>query len=150
MLYATTGEEDIKIRLDYCISELKRCQDKRGTGYVGAIPNEDKLWDDVSKGIIDGRNFNLNNVWVPWYNLHKLWSGLIDAYIFGENETAKTIVIALTDWACDKFKDLTEEQWQNILTCEHGGMNDALYNVYAITGDTRHLEIANKFYHKKY
>lgn len=85
MLYATTGEEDIKIRLDYCISELKRCQDKRGTGYVGAIPNEDKLWDDVSKGIIDGRNFNLNNVWVPWYNLHKLWSGLIDAYIFGEN-----------------------------------------------------------------
>ena len=149
MLYATTGEEDIKIRLDYCISELKRCQDKRGTGYVGAIPNEDKLWDDVSKGIIDGRNFNLNNVWVPWYNLHKLWSGLIDAYIFGENETAKTIVIALTDWACDKFKDLTEEQWQNILTCEHGGMNDALYNVYAITGDTRHLEIANKFYHKK-
>ncbi len=73
--------------------------------------NEDKLWDNVSKGIIDGRNFNLNNVWVPWYNLHKLWSGLIDAYIFGENETAKTIVIALTDWACDEFKDLTEEQW---------------------------------------
>lgn len=149
MLYAATGETEVKTRLDYCISELKKCQDKRGTGYVGAIPNEDKLWDDIANGNIDGRNFNLNNVWVPWYNLHKLWSGLIDAYIFGENETAKTVVVALTDWACEKFKTLTEEQWQNILTCEHGGMNDALYNVYAITGDVRHLELANKFYHKK-
>lgn len=148
MLYAATGDADVKERVEYCISELKRCQDARGTGYVGAIPGEDKLWNDIANGIIDARNFNLNDIWVPWYNLHKLWSGLVDAYLFAENETAKNIVIRLTDWACDKFKGLTDEQWQQILTCESGGMNDALYNVYAISGNLRHLQLAEKFYHK--
>lgn len=148
MLYAATGDTDVKERVEYCISELKRCQDARGTGYVGAIPGEDKLWNDVANGNIEAKNFNLNGIWVPWYNLHKLWSGLIDAYFFAESDMAKDVVIRLTDWACHKFNNLTEEQWQQILTCESGGMNDALYNVYAISGNPAHLQLAGKFYHK--
>lgn len=38
MLYAATNDADVKERVEYCVSELKRCQDARGTGYVGAIP----------------------------------------------------------------------------------------------------------------
>ncbi len=149
MLYAVTGDEQIKQRVDYIVAELKRCQTARGTGYVGGIPNEDQLWDQVAKGDIRALGFDLNGLWVPWYTLHKLWAGLLDAYLYTDNEEAKEIVVKLTDWACDKFKNLSDTQWQTMLTCEIGGMNDVLMTVYAITGEQKHLDLANKFYHKK-
>lgn len=148
MLYAADGDDRVKTNLEYSINELRRCQDARGTGYVDAIPDGDKLWNDVVNGKIDANTGWLNGIWVPWYNLHKLWAGLIDAYLYTGNETAKNIVVDLTDWACDKFKNLTDAQWQAMLHCETGGINDALYNTYAITGDPRHLALAEKFYHK--
>ncbi len=148
MLYGATGDTKVLEKIEYCIAELKKCQDARG-GYVDAIPGSDQLWDDVLAGKIhiDGTGW-LNTIWVPWYNLHKLWAGLTDIYLYTGNETAKDIVINQTNWACKKFEPLTDEQWQQMLHCETGGMNDALYNVYAITGDPKHLELARKFYHK--
>lgn len=148
MLYAATGDAQVKEKLDYSISELKRCQDAIGTGYVAGIPDGEKLWDDIAAGKIEAINPNLNGVWVPWYNLHKLWAGLIDNYLYTGNETAKDIVVGLTDWACDKFKNLTEAQWQTMISCETGGMNDALYNTYGLTGKPEHLQLAGKFYHQ--
>lgn len=148
MLYAATGDEQVKAKLEYSISELKRCQDAIGTGYVAGIPDGEKLWDDIAAGKIEAINPNLNGIWVPWYNLHKLWAGLIDNYLYTGNETAKEIVVGLTDWACDKFKNLTEAQWQTMISCETGGINDALYNTYGLTGDPDHLALAGKFYHK--
>lgn len=148
MLYAATGDKVVLEKIEYSIGELRRCQQARGTGYVDAIPGGDQLWNDVVNGKIDANTGWLNGIWVPWYNLHKLWSGLVDTYLYTNNETAKEIVMGLTDWACDKFKSLTDEQWQKMLYCETGGMNDALYNVYAISGNPKHLALAEKFYHK--
>ena len=38
-MYAATGNKEIKARLDYMISELKRCQDAAGDGYLCGVPN---------------------------------------------------------------------------------------------------------------
>ncbi len=148
MLYATTGNEQIKQRVDYIVSELGKCQNARKTGYVGGIPDEDRLWNEIASGKINALGFDLNGLWVPWYTLHKLWAGLLDAYFYAGNEQAKDIVIKLTDWTCDKFKNLTEAQWQQMLVCEIGGMNEVIMSVYGITGEAKHLELANKFYQK--
>lgn len=149
MLYAVTGDTEVKGQIEYSISEIRRCQLARGTGYVGSIPGEDQLWNNIAAGNIDARNFNLNDIWVPFYNLHKVWSGLVDAYLFADEETAKDIFTDLADWACEKFKNLTDDQWQTILTTEFGGMNDVLHTIYSITEDPDHLRLAEKFYHKK-
>ncbi len=149
MLYATSGDAAVKTKLDYCISELKRCQDAIGTGYVGGVPGKEKIWDEMANG--DFREVStgwINGIWVPWYNIHKLFAGLVDTYLYTGNETARTIVVDLTDWADKKFENLTDDQWQQMIYCETGGINDALYNVYAITGNPKHLELADKFYHK--
>ncbi|WP_455585173.1 beta-L-arabinofuranosidase domain-containing protein [Bacteroides sp.] len=148
MLYAATGDAEVLAKIEYSINELRKCQEARGTGYVDAIPGGEQLWNDVVKGNIDANTGWLNGIWVPWYNLHKLWAGLVDTYLYTGNEKAKAIVLELTDWACEKFKNLTDEQWQKMLYCETGGMNDALYNVYAISGKPEHLALAKKFYHK--
>lgn len=89
LMYASTGDKDILARLDYVIAELKKCQDKLGNGYIGGIPDSKKMWDEIAKGEIRADNFSTNERWVPWYNLHKIYAGLRDAYLYAHNDDAK-------------------------------------------------------------
>lgn len=148
MMYASTGNEEIKKRLDYMISELARCQYKDGTGYVGGIPEGKVFWDRIHKGDIDGSSFGLNNTWVPIYNIHKLFAGLIDTYNYTGNEKAKEIVIKLGDWFIELIRPLSDEQIQKILKTEHGGINESFADLYIITKDKKYLETAKKLSQK--
>ena len=49
MHYAATGNQACKERLDYVLAELKRCQDKNGNGYVGGVPDSERLWGEVKR-----------------------------------------------------------------------------------------------------
>lgn len=132
----------------YVVNELKECQDARGDGYVGGVPEGDRLWDELRRGHIASKGFDLNGIWVPWYNLHKLWMGLYDAYTLCGLDDAFEVLVKLSDWAIDVTRNLSDEQWQRMLDCEHGGMNEALAQVYGITGERRFLELAFKFNHR--
>ncbi|MEZ4900028.1 MAG: glycoside hydrolase family 127 protein [Saprospiraceae bacterium] len=145
-MYAATGQEDYKQRTDYVVDELARCQAARGTGYVGAIPKEDSTWSVIASGEIVSRGFDLNGLWSPWYNLHKVFAGLLDVYQYTGNRKALEIAIKFADWINDKFAGLTEEQWQEMLKCEYGGMNDALVNLYALTKNEKYLALSRKFH----
>jgi len=149
VMYAATGNEALKKKVDYIVAELKRCQDARKTGYVGAIPKEDSIFNEVAKGNINSKGFDLDGGWVPWYTVHKVMAGLEDAYLYCDNRHALNIVIDLCDWIDIKFKNLTEAQWQQMLITEQGGMNETLANAYAFTGNKRYLNLSNKFYHKE-
>ena len=70
-MYAATGDEEIKQRLDYMLSELKRAQDAAGDGYLCGAPNGRKIWEAVSKGDIQASSFGLNGGWVPLYKIQK-------------------------------------------------------------------------------
>lgn len=148
MMYAVSDDVRFKERVDYIVRELAVCQHARKTGYVGGIPNEDKIWSEVSAGDIRTEGFDLNGGWVPWYTLHKLWAGLIDAYRYTDNEQARTVVTKLSDWAVNSFGHLSEEQFQKMLRSEFGGMNEALAEMYAITGNKSYLRLARQFYHQ--
>ena len=136
MLYAATDNEELKTRLDYMISELERCQNKNGNGYVGGIPQGKVFWERIHKGDIDGSGFGLNNTWVPLYNIHKLFAGLIDAYRFTGSDKAKTIVIKLGDWFIDLIEPLSDEQIQSILKTEHGGITES-FAIYILSQKMR-------------
>jgi len=148
MYYAATGDVRFKEKTDYVVEELALCQAARKTGYVGSIPREDSVWHEVSKGNIRSAGFDLNGLWSPWYTLHKVFSGLMDAYLYVNNKQAKEVVIKFADWADHITAGLNDEQLQKMLACEFGGMNEALLNVYAITGNKKYLEVADRFYHK--
>ena len=150
MLYASTDNQELKTRLDYMLSELERCQTKNGNGYVGGIPEGKIFWERIRKGDIDGSGFGLNNTWVPLYNIHKLFAGLIDAYHFTDSEQAKSIVVKLGDWFIDLIATLSDEQIQNILKTEHGGINESFADLYIITKDKKYLDTAKKLTHKNF
>lgn len=146
LMYSTTGNTVFKQRVDYIVGELARCQKARKTGYVGAIPNEDSIFGRVAKGDIQSGGFDLNGGWSPWYTVHKVMAGLVDAYLYTGNQEALTVVTKMADWADNLLKPLSDAQMQKMLVCEYGGMNDVLVNIYAITGNKKYLNLANRFF----
>ena len=81
-LWAATGEDDLRERLDYALGELVRAQAARGTGYVGGVPGGAALFAALAtEGVAAARAFGESPNWVPWYNLHKTFQGLIDAHL---------------------------------------------------------------------
>lgn len=77
-----TGDAELKEKLDSIISGLKECQDKLGTGFLfGAKVNQPDNVEyqfDVLEGKAKG------DIWVPWYNMHKMLAGLVDTYSIRE------------------------------------------------------------------
>lgn len=147
-MYASTGNEEIGKRLDYFLSELKRCQDASGNGYLCGVPDGKTIWNEIKEGKINANPFGLNDRWVPLYNIHKIYAGLRDAYLVAGKEEAKGMLVALTDWMMNIVSGLTDEQIQDMLRSEHGGLNEVFADVYAITGDEKYLELAKRFSHR--
>jgi len=147
-MYAATGNKEAKRRLDYMVDELALCQQRNGGGYLGGTPGGKQMWQQIKAGTIDAGSFSLNKKWVPWYNIHKTYAGLRDAYLFGGNAKAKGMLVQLADWAQALTASLTDAQMQDMLRSEHGGMNEVLADVAAITGDTTYLTLARRFSHR--
>jgi DUF1680 family protein len=149
LAWAATGNRDVGERLQYMLDELQRAQQKHGNGYLGGVPGSTALWESVAAGDIRAEPFGLNDAWVPWYNLHKIFAGLRDAWFYTGNIKARDMLVALADWTDDLVAGLSDEQLQTMLQTEHGGMNEVLADVAAITGDSRYLELARRFSHRQ-
>ncbi|CAH0280618.1 Non-reducing end beta-L-arabinofuranosidase [Massilia sp. Bi118] len=148
LMYASTGDAGVKERLDYFVAELKRAQQANGDGYLGGIPGGRAAWREVAAGKLHADNFSVNGKWVPWYNLHKIYAGLRDAWRYGGSEDARAMLIGLSDWALRLTSHLTDAQMQSMLKSEHGGMNEVLADVYQMTGQRKYLDLALKFSHQ--
>ena len=148
MMYASTGDEAVLERLNYMVDVLAECQQRNGNGYVGGVPGGEQVWEEIRKGNIDAASFSLNGKWVPLYNIHKLYAGLRDAYWIANNEKAQEVLVALTDWMLELTNGLRDEQIQEILRSEHGGLNEIFADVSVITGDEKYLRLAEKFSHR--
>ncbi|HEY3412551.1 MAG TPA: beta-L-arabinofuranosidase domain-containing protein [Armatimonadota bacterium] len=148
LMYASTGDTRFKERVRYIVSELAACQKAGGDGFIGGMPNAREIFAKVAAGAISSAGFDLNGSWVPWYNEHKTFAGLIDAYLYTGSDEAKQVLVRLADWAWNTTKGLSDDEWQKMLAAEHGGMNDSLADVYALTGDPKYLDLSRKFYHR--
>jgi uncharacterized protein len=141
---ADTPDGELKRRLDYMVSELGRCQQAAGDGYIGGVPGSREMWPAIATGRVEV----INRKWVPWYNLHKTYAGLRDTYWLTGNAQAREILVRYGDW-CEKLAaGISDEQMQRMLGQEHGGMNEVLADIYAITGDQKYLHLAQRFNHK--
>ena len=142
-------KQEMKQRLDYMVAELAACQRANGNGYVGAIPGGRQLWDEIAAGTLRVERFAINGKWVPWYNLHKLFAGLRDADLIGGNTQAGEVLTKLAGWADRLVSKLSDAQMQEMLGAEHGGMNEVLADVFALTSDRRYLALARRFSHRQ-
>ena len=149
MMYQTTGNKRFLERVNYIVAELKKLQDTDRQGYIGAFPKGKKiLTEEVAKGNIRSQGFDLNGIWVPFYTEHKMMAGLRDAYRQCGNKVALDVEKRFADWLEGIVSGLNDEQVQNMLRCEHGGIAETLADLYADTKDERYLKMSKLFYQK--
>lgn len=150
LLAAATGEAEPRRRLDYTVAELARAQDAVGTGYVGGVPGGAALFERLREGgIAAATTLGSSDHWVPWYNLHKTFAGLIDAHRILGHEQALETVVRLADWWLDVAAALDDEAFEAMLDTEFGGMNESFADLAAITGRGDFAEMASRFSHRK-
>jgi DUF1680 family protein len=148
LMFASTGDSRFRGRVDSIVKELGLCQKANGNGYVAAIPNGKTIFQQVAAGDIRSQGFDLNGGWVPWYTTHKVLAGLLDAHRYCNIEEALTIAVKLADWAIAVTANLSDEQFQRMLACEHGGMNEVLAELHARTGADKFLALSRRFHHQ--
>jgi len=120
------------------VTEIAACQEKIGSGYLSAFPEE--FFDRLESG---------RRVWVPWYTIHKLYQGLLDVHALTGNRQALDCVRKAVSWVEKRTGKLSEARMQEVLNVEHGGMMDVLARYYAVTGDETGLKLAMRFWHRR-
>lgn len=149
--YAAQGNKECEGRMLYMIAELKKCTEAAeknfpdwGKGYLGGVPQSDKMWTGFKKG--EFRTFN--SAWVPFYNIHKVQAGLRDAWLYCGNEVAKDLFLGTCNWLIDVAANVSDEKLEELLGMEHGGVNEVLADAYQITGEQKYLDAAKRYSHK--
>ena len=132
LCYERTGDSLFSDLLTYCFDELSEAQ--LPNGYLSAFPEE--LFDRIERG---------GMAWAPWYTLHKILSGLCEGVRATSGKTAWNVLMKLADWVVGRVLSWSEEKRETVLTCEYGGMNDALYEVYELSHRSDVLKAAHCF-----
>ncbi|QJD92662.1 glycoside hydrolase family 127 protein [Duganella dendranthematis] len=158
LMYAQTGTPALKPRIDYIVAELARVQQAQGDGYAagfmrkrkdGTVVDGKEIFPEIMRGEIRSAGFDLNGCWVPLYNWHKVFAGLFDAQTYAGNDQALQVALGLAGYIDKVFAALNDEQVQQVLGCEHGGINESFAELYARTQDKRWLALAQRLYHTK-
>ncbi|KAJ7519429.1 hypothetical protein O6H91_20G037800 [Diphasiastrum complanatum] len=138
LMWASTHEDALVDKMNPLVEALAECQNNIGTGYLSGFPSE--LFDRFEA---------LQSVWAPYYTIHKILAGLLDQYTYVGNQKAFEMVLWMAKYFFNRVqlvieKYTIERHWQS-LNEETGGMNDVLYRLYSITGDSQHLTLAHLF-----
>ena len=132
----TSELSDTTIRTDYW---------NWGKGFISAYPPDQFIM--LEKGAKYGGQ--KNQVWAPYYTLHKILAGLLDVYEVSKNKKALDIAAGMSDWVYARLSkvptDTLIKMWNTYIAGEFGGMNEAMARLYSITRKPAHLKTAQLF-----
>jgi DUF1680 family protein len=135
LTYASTGDESLKIKSAYIVSELARCQEALGGEYLSAFP--ESFFDRLENGEL---------MWASYYVVHKVMAGLYDQYSLCGNQQALDVLKKMASYFRKRIAKVPASVWDNITaTHEYGGFGEVMYNLYSVTGDPNDLWLARKF-----
>ncbi|KUN83275.1 beta-L-arabinofuranosidase domain-containing protein [Streptomyces griseoruber] len=145
LMCAATDDPRPRAMVERLVKGIVECQDALGTGYVGGIPDGVRLWQRVAAGQVERDSFELGGAWVPWYNLHKLFAGLLDAHRHAGSDLALTAVRRLADWWDQAAAGMDDDPHEAMLRTEFGGMCEVLADLADVTGTDRYAALARRF-----
>ena len=117
---------------------------RRHPGFLSAYPETQfmRLEEFATYGGNQG-------IWAPYYTLHKILAGLLDAHTLTGNAQALDVASKIGDWAHSRLSKLRPEQfdrmWNMYIAGEYGGANDAFASLHAITRKPEYLTVARYF-----
>lgn len=165
LAYISTGDVEMKEKLDEVVHALRSLQQLSqgdpqdfqtqgvdqtlwskdyttwGEGYISAYPPDQfALLEQYTP---------YGQVWAPYYTMHKLLEGFLDAYAYTENNEALECARDLGRWIYRRLSGCDKEQlskmWRIDTSGEFGSCNGAMARLYMYTGETEFLEGAKLF-----
>ena len=134
-IYQETGDQELKLKADYIVSEIKRCQEANGGEWLFSIPEKYLL--TLKKG---GR------FWAPHYVCHKIMMGLLDMYLYTGNVDALPMISKTADWFIRFTEDIKRETMDWMMDVEEtGGLMELWANMYGVTGDERYKTLMQRY-----
>lgn len=116
-----------------------------GRGFISGYPPDQFIMLEQGAAYGGGNN----QIWAPYYTLHKILAGLVDCHEVGGNPKALEIARDMGLWVYGRLKPLSQEtrikMWNSYIAGEYGGMNEIMARLHRITGDERFLETAKMF-----
>jgi DUF1680 family protein len=116
-----------------------------GTGFISGYPPDQFIM------LENGATYGGGNdqVWAPYYVLHKILTGLVDCYEVSGDPRALEMAVNMGLWVHKRLTALPPEtlirMWNSYIAGEYGGMNEILARLHRLTGDARFLEAAKLF-----
>ena len=87
-----TGDDTFKTKANYVVTELAKCQTALGkNGYLAAFPTTVFDW-------LEGTSTDNGGIVVPYYTVHKIMAGLLDAYHYLGNQQALDVATKMGDY----------------------------------------------------
>lgn len=170
LAYATSGDEEYKTKLDYMVSAMRECQDKAqgkpeefttqctpSSAAQSRWSTDPSTWGEGFLSAYSPDQFALleqytpyATIWAPYYTLHKLLAGFIDAYNYAGNEEALEVAEGIGTWVYERLSNCTTAEqrtrmWAMYIAGEYGGMNESLARLYEITKEQKYLDAAKMF-----
>ena len=148
---AACKKEDKEIffeRVKRIVDALSECQDhtKGKPGFVFGAKLTDPENVELQFDMVEQNKTDIfKEAWVPWYTMHKILDGVINAYRLTGYEEALKVADGIGDWVYNRASKWSEETHKTVLSIEYGGMNDALYDLYIFTKKEEHLKAAHFF-----
>lgn len=156
--YISNKDASLKARLlekiKACINGVIKCQKSYADVYPereGYISSFTEYWLNKLDGLTGGgeREPNSNTI-VPWYNLHKVLSGLVNTYKNVKDDPIGALAFEAAKSFGNYIYNCRASKWTSVqknamLGIEYGGMNEALYELYDLTGNADYKYCAECF-----
>ena len=136
--------------VDLFVDGLAAAQASKRTsaGYVSAFPEE----------VLD-RQGAIGGAWAPYYTLHKIGQGLLDAHVVAGNAKALDVLEGLANAVLTRVRRLIQtrgashwfkgalEYSKAAFGAESGGFNELAWRLYQLTGNGDYVTLAGLFDH---
>ncbi|UOE44019.1 beta-L-arabinofuranosidase domain-containing protein [Agromyces larvae] len=132
-------KQDLLAQIDAAVSGLEEVQASYdGTAQEGYLaPFRPSALDAV-----EGRGTSDDPVIVPYYNLHKVLAGLLDVVRYAPEALGERALTVAESWGEYLYGRMSTLQHKaQMRGTEYGGMNEALYELFDLTGNP-HVKVA--------
>jgi DUF1680 family protein len=146
--YAVTGDKRFKDKCDQLVSGLAECQNAFGNGFL--FTAKPIVFENLLHGtrIPPGEPSEI----VPFYTVHKIMAGLLDAYRYTGNVQAFKVACGIADYFGKALAACTPEELERAFHTssfgphnEFGGMSEVMHDLYAYSGRPEYLQTAHVF-----
>ncbi|WP_019636750.1 beta-L-arabinofuranosidase domain-containing protein [Paenibacillus fonticola] len=138
-IFAQTNDQLVKAKADFIVAELAKCQVENGGEWLAAFP--ESYMYRIAKG---------KWVWAPHYTIHKLLMGLYDMYELLGNQQALDMMSNIASWFYKWTGQFSQEEMDDLLDLETGGMLEVWSQLYGVTGHEQHRELIYRYDRRRF